>query len=61
MAALLARGNDKPDRAAAEAALLELVATGGAIRHALGDDAVWQSATAGEAMDFTARQALAVS
>ena len=60
VAALLARGNDKPDRAAAEAALLELVAAGVAIRHPLGDDAVWQSATASDEMDFTARQALAV-
>ena len=60
VAALLAHGNDKPDRAAAEAALLELVATGDAIRHPLGDDAVWQSAAATDAMDFTARQALAV-
>jgi predicted DsbA family dithiol-disulfide isomerase len=61
VAALLTHGNDKPDRAAAEAALLELVAAGAAVRHPLGDDAVWQSATAGEAMDFAARQAVAVS
>jgi predicted DsbA family dithiol-disulfide isomerase len=45
VAALLTRGNDKPDRDAAEAALLELVAVGEAVRHPLGDDAVWQSAT----------------
>jgi 2-hydroxychromene-2-carboxylate isomerase len=61
VAALLARGNDRPDRAAAEAALLELVASGAAVRHPLGDDAVWQSATAADAMDFAARQAIAVS
>ncbi len=61
VAALLAEGNDRPDRAAAEAALLELVASGAAVRHSLGDDAVWQSATATELMDFAARQALAVS
>jgi predicted DsbA family dithiol-disulfide isomerase len=61
VAALLASGNDRPDRAAAEAALLELVAGGVAVRHPLGDDAVWQSATAGEAMDFAARHAVAVS
>ena len=61
VAALLARGNDKPDRAAAEAAMLELVATGAAVRHPLGDDAVWQSATVTDAMDFASRQALAVS
>lgn len=41
VAALLARGNDAPDRAAAEAALLELVATGQAQRRPLGDDALW--------------------
>ncbi len=61
VAALLAGNNEKPDRAAAEAALLELVAAGVAVRHPLGDDAVWQSATAGDAMDFTARHAVAVS
>jgi predicted DsbA family dithiol-disulfide isomerase len=61
VAALMTSGNDRPDRAAAEAALLELVASGEAIRHPLGDDAVWQSATAGEAMNFAARQAVAVS
>jgi predicted DsbA family dithiol-disulfide isomerase len=60
VAALLAGNNEAPDRAGAEAALLELVATGGAVRHPLGDDAVWQSATAADAMDFTARQAVAV-
>jgi hypothetical protein len=41
VAALLARGNDRPDRVAAENALLELVDDGRAERHALGDDAVW--------------------
>jgi protein-disulfide isomerase-like protein with CxxC motif len=61
VAALLAGNNELPDRAAAEAALLELVATGVAVRHPLGNDAVWQSATAGEAMDFAARGAVAVS
>lgn len=61
VAALLARGNDRPDRAAAEVALLELVAAGEAIRHPLGDDAVWQSATASEPMVFGVARALAVS
>jgi predicted DsbA family dithiol-disulfide isomerase len=61
VAALLAGNNESPDRAAAEAALLELVAAGDAVRHPLGDDAVWQSATASEAMDFAARHAVAVS
>jgi hypothetical protein len=60
VAALMTQGNDRPDRAAAEAALLELVAAGDAVRHPLGDDAVWQSATAGEAMNFAARHAVAV-
>jgi 2-hydroxychromene-2-carboxylate isomerase len=41
VAALLARGNDAPDRPAAEQAMLELVFTGAAERVPLGDDAVW--------------------
>jgi 2-hydroxychromene-2-carboxylate isomerase len=41
IAACLARGNDAPDRAGAESALLELVADGKACRIALGDDALW--------------------
>ena len=41
IAELLARGNDAPDRAAAEAAMLELVFDGRAERIGLGDDAVW--------------------
>ncbi len=61
VAALMARGNDKPDRAAAEVALLELVAAGDAIRNPLGDDAVWQSATAPEPMVFGSAHALAVN
>src|SRR5438270_174931 len=44
VAALLAEGNDAPDRAAAEAALLELVAAGTAVREPLGDDALWKPA-----------------
>jgi predicted DsbA family dithiol-disulfide isomerase len=43
VAALLARGNDAPDRLAAEAAVLELVADGRAVREPLGDDAVWKA------------------
>jgi hypothetical protein len=42
VAALMARGNDAPDRAAAEAALIELVAEEGAVRVPCGDDAVWR-------------------
>ena len=61
VAALLAGNNQAPDRAGAEAALLELVAGGDAIRHPLGDDAVWQSATAPEPMVIGSAHALAVS
>ena len=42
VAALMAHGNDAPDRAAAEAALLELVAEGRAVREPLGGDALWK-------------------
>lgn len=41
VAALMADGNDLPDRAGAERALLALVAEGRAERHALGGDALW--------------------
>jgi protein-disulfide isomerase-like protein with CxxC motif len=44
VATLLADGNERPDRAAAEAALLELVADGRAAREPLGDDALWRPA-----------------
>jgi hypothetical protein len=44
VAALLTEGNERPDRAAAEAALLELVAEGRAVREPLGDDALWRAA-----------------
>jgi predicted DsbA family dithiol-disulfide isomerase len=44
VAALMTEGNDLPDRPAAEAALLELVASGDAIRRPLGDDALWRAA-----------------
>jgi 2-hydroxychromene-2-carboxylate isomerase len=60
VAALMAGNNESPDRPAAEAALLELVGTGEAIRHPLGDDAVWQSSTATEPMVFDSARALAV-
>jgi 2-hydroxychromene-2-carboxylate isomerase len=43
VAALLVRGNSAPDRVGAEATLIELVATGQAIREPLGDDALWRS------------------
>jgi predicted DsbA family dithiol-disulfide isomerase len=44
VAALLAQGNDPLDRASAEVALIELVGAGRAVRHALGDDALWKRA-----------------
>ena len=44
VAQLHVRGNDVPDRAAAEASLLELVADGQAVRVPLGDDALWRAA-----------------
>jgi protein-disulfide isomerase-like protein with CxxC motif len=42
VAAIMAQGNNPPDRAAAERALVELVGDGRARRTALGDDALWQ-------------------
>ena len=39
----MARGTDRPDRVAAELALLELVDAGRADRQALGDDALWSA------------------
>ncbi len=44
VAALLAEGNDAPDRRDAEVALIELVAAGDAVRRPLGDDALWLAA-----------------
>jgi predicted DsbA family dithiol-disulfide isomerase len=41
VAALLAGNNEPPNRERAEAALLELVADGRAVRQPLGDDALW--------------------
>jgi 2-hydroxychromene-2-carboxylate isomerase len=41
VAAVLAQGNEPPDRVAAEAALIDLVADGRAVREPLGDDALW--------------------
>ncbi len=42
VAALLTQGNDTPDPVAAEAALLELVGEGKAVRQPLGSDALWK-------------------
>ncbi len=44
VAQLLVRGNEAPDRIAAEERLLELVADGKATRTPLGDDALWRAA-----------------
>jgi 2-hydroxychromene-2-carboxylate isomerase len=44
VAAIMARGNDAPDRAATEDALIGLVADGSAVRVPLGDDALWLAA-----------------
>ena len=49
VAALMAHGNDAPDRVRAETALLELVAAGQAVRQPLGDDALWRPALPREA------------
>jgi hypothetical protein len=48
VAALLAQGNDAPDRLAAERGLIELVAAGAAARVPLGDDALWLAPAAAE-------------
>jgi predicted DsbA family dithiol-disulfide isomerase len=45
VAALLARGNDRPDKVAAEVALIGLVADGQVARRPLGDDALWLAPT----------------
>jgi predicted DsbA family dithiol-disulfide isomerase len=44
VAALMTKGNDTPDRRAAEADLLGLVAEGEVTRTPLGDDALWRAA-----------------
>jgi predicted DsbA family dithiol-disulfide isomerase len=48
VAALLVEGNDQPDRAVAEQALIELAAEGVATREPLGDDALWRPAAVRE-------------
>jgi protein-disulfide isomerase-like protein with CxxC motif len=42
VAAIMAAGNDPPDRAGAERALIELAGAGQARRTPIGDDALWQ-------------------
>jgi hypothetical protein len=50
VAAVMARGNDAPDRAAAEDALIAVTAAGEARRIAFGHDALWVPARAAAAM-----------
>ena len=45
VAAIMAHGNEAPDREAAESALIEFAASGEIRRVALGDDALWQAVT----------------
>jgi hypothetical protein len=44
VAAVLAHGNEPPDRRAAEEELIGLVAAGEAVREGVGDDALWAAA-----------------
>jgi hypothetical protein len=46
VAAIMTRGNDAPDREAAEHALIEHVAAGAIVRAGLGDSALWRPASA---------------
>jgi hypothetical protein len=55
VAAMLADGNDAPDRERAETALLELVASGEFVRVPLGDDALWLTAGADASVRSGAR------
>src|SRR4051794_29689727 len=50
VAALMARGNDAPDRAAAEDALIELAGAGTVERVPVGDDALWVAREAASAL-----------
>jgi 2-hydroxychromene-2-carboxylate isomerase len=54
VAALLARGNDRPDKVSAERALIELVAAGKAVRRPLGDDALWLAPQAAASLGVAA-------
>jgi hypothetical protein len=59
VAALMTRGNDHPDRHAAEVALLELVAQGRAERTPLGGDALWNATAARADHELAADRAAA--
>jgi 2-hydroxychromene-2-carboxylate isomerase len=54
VAALLARGNDRPDKVSAERALIELVAAGKAVRRPVGDDALWLAPQAAASLGVAA-------
>jgi 2-hydroxychromene-2-carboxylate isomerase len=54
VAALLAHGNDRPDKVSAERALIELVAAGKAVRRPLGDDALWLAPQAAASLGVAA-------
>jgi len=54
VAALMVQGNNAPDRVAAEAALIELVAEGRAVRTPLGDDALWLAQKAAASLGLAA-------
>jgi 2-hydroxychromene-2-carboxylate isomerase len=51
VAAVMARGNDAPDRAAAEDALIELAGEGSVVRVPVGDDALWLTHEAAAALE----------
>jgi 2-hydroxychromene-2-carboxylate isomerase len=54
VAALLAHGNDAPDKVMTESALIELVAAGEAVRRPLGDDALWLAPEAAASLGVAA-------
>jgi 2-hydroxychromene-2-carboxylate isomerase len=57
VAAIMTRGNDDPDREAAEHALIEHVAAGAIVRTGLGDGALWRPASAVAGRDGAAHGA----
>jgi 2-hydroxychromene-2-carboxylate isomerase len=59
VAAIMCQGNDRPDPAAAEDALIALVAEGEATRTPLGNDALWAIATPAPPDELAARRAAA--
>lgn len=57
VAAIMAAGNDAPERSRAEEALIELTASGAAERVALGDDALWVEPRAASGVEAPRAQA----